>query len=163
MVLWLTLSKQSTPEREQIYTSKWSNMAKLCFCVIYNVIISQFDLVVSSHTGQWQKSRGHYNRTTHNTLFPKHPVFHFAPLCSILPWLTILGKMAFILKWSQVLTLAAIKGFIDCSGVNLATCNAFITPYLMAWKHQLVHTHLAQGQAPVLPIQFHINPLPYTC
>ena len=59
-----------------------------------NVVYCKFDFHAWRWIGRWQKSSGLENRPTPGMVFPKHPVFHFAP-CSILP------RLIYTWSWHQ--------------------------------------------------------------
>ena len=50
-----------------------------------NVVYCKFDFHAWRWTGRWQKSTGLENRPTPGMVFPKHPVFHFAPMFRFAP------------------------------------------------------------------------------
>ena len=55
---------------------KWENCV---LCDIYNIVAYKFGLDVSRQTDWWRMSHVRNNRPTPDMLFPKQPVFHFAP------------------------------------------------------------------------------------
>ena len=77
-----------------IYQSTWcQNASKLIYQKgeipfmwdTKNVVYCKFDFHAWRWTGRWQKSSGLENRPTPGMFFPKHQVFHFAPMFHFAP------------------------------------------------------------------------------
>ena len=67
------------------YIKMHENVEIAFMCGIYNMVVYKFDLDVSRRTDRWRKSRLDRNRSIPSIHFPKHQVFHFAPVLHFAP------------------------------------------------------------------------------